>query len=128
MSSRLANLRVGVLLECMGMLNVDVANVDDKHTHSRINVTFWSPSPNNSEHLTIRYNVEYGGRRAHSRVLDIHRGWLTSRFDKAAFVQRSLSRNPLVRVYHTQYQGDFCPGTDVYQCTGGVWTSRDVWH
>lgn len=106
--SRLTNARGWALLESMARLNVEVANVGNKNTYSRngaesiIDVTFWSPGLNpkvdwrvddgytHSDHLAIRYSVEYGGRRPQPRVIDSHRGWLTSRFDKPTFVERLL--------------------------------------
>lgn len=104
--SRSTNARGWTLLEAMARLNVEVANVGEKTTYSRngresiIDVTFWSPGLNpssdwrvddgytHSDHLAIRYRVEHGGRRTQPKVIDNHRGWLTSRFDKASFVER----------------------------------------
>lgn len=83
--SRLTNTRSWALVESMTRLDEDVSNVGDKHSYSRnggdsiIDVTFWGPSlnPNSipsiddgftySDHLAIRYRVEYEGRRLRSR-------------------------------------------------------------
>lgn len=106
--SRSTNERGWALLEAMAGLNVEIANVGSVSTFSRngaesiIDVTFWSPGLNpssdwrvdngytHSDHLAIRYSIEQGGRRQQSRITDTHRGWLTSSFDKPAFVERML--------------------------------------
>lgn len=106
--SRSTNERGWALLEAMAGLNVEIANVGSVSTFSRngaesiIDVTFWSPGLNpssdwrvdngytHSDHLAIRYSIEQGGRWQQSRITDTHRGWLTSSFDKPAFVEWML--------------------------------------